>query len=166
MTAVAIERTDLPAVSPRRTQTYAEYHQQVGGTVFDTLSTMLPDLDRMFLEDLSEFVTVDLRRAGLLKRPRARRGETTDRCIQCDRPMVPKGTKNKPEGTFYHAGFNVCTGCYNYEERPRKRTVVPENCLGCGRKFRGCRVRAEDAPGTIRHRTGGRCKTCCKNRVG
>jgi hypothetical protein len=93
------------------------------------------------------------------------------RCQECRRPIRPRDTtKAQHPGTVANGGRGLCSGCH-WRDRNNSRTREEANaarrvfhpgdhCKDCDRPLRHHLTRAADAPGTVAHRTAGRCAPC------
>lgn len=80
-------------------------------------------------------------------------------CTGCSRPFR---THKNPDGEVRHFAKGLCTICTNRAKRgPKKeRTIDLRPCLRCGRMTRTERVKAAEAPGTVKRYKSNMCQTC------
>lgn len=88
-------------------------------------------------------------------------------CRGCDRPLRPRRRSVEEfPGTVQHASHEMCTSCKRAQDRRNSRTQpnhTGKPCIGCGRTMRSGRQPIDRFPGTVAHKSGGRCRTCARN---
>lgn len=83
--------------------------------------------------------------------------DTFAQCVDCGHQLRPVGmTRDLAPDTYAQFPGPRCPGCYKTGPR-RERT---DECVGCGKPFRGHKERAADHPGTCRRATGTQCGVC------
>ena len=88
-------------------------------------------------------------------------------CTVCKRQFRPKGTKEVDyPGTLLHSKQGMCHRCFSNDgvlvEAVRKLRTDPEPtaCIECDEPMRPSKSLKRDHPGTVRHKSKGRCAKC------
>lgn len=155
-----IRRDRKPIVAIRRSAKLTAFTQKVSDELLRTLEETLPNVDPMLLEDLAGYLVYDLQAARMLKTPRIH--GTPDNCEKCERPLRPKSSRAEDHpGKFAHAGYGLCSACYQYEEGNGSEEV-PTHCKRCEKPVRLRRALKTEFPDTVGYHGRGLCQGCYK----
>ncbi len=153
-----IRRDRKPIVTARRSAKLTKFLNDATDEVLKTLEEDLPNMDPMAREDLAGYIVYDLRAAKMLKIPRIH--STPDNCEKCERPLRAKNTRAEDHpGKFAHAGYGLCTACYQYEEGNGSEEM-PTHCTRCEKPVRLRRALLTEFPGTVGYHGRGLCQGC------